>query len=412
MRNSIAAIVVAFAAGFIVVWVMKPQAVAHVGKPVPLVAGRPERNEGIPPGRAEAEQRAIEFLGRLQAVEYRNAERKALVEQLNAGEIPALLDELVGRAGILGLGYSESGQLKELLLQWYAKAPDAAFAWVLSLKNEKDRRKHAEALIEAAGAKDYASAVSMIEEFKAAENGRIEWPASLFENAAKGGADEFIRLCRMSIYEGDTASGTQVDFPPSFDFRKVLDELAATEASLGERLRIGCLPSNLLTEWAARDPQAAWEWLQQGKALTFNSNLDGFLKGYAPTATPEELGEFLAGVFDPSKNSARAHRDASTWLMINPSAATLDHFLSNVPADRPLDLAMLLEDTKTDGNDQAKRLRSLILQKMTPDQRVEAMKCLYGKYGVLDKVRQSLAPELQRLGHADAEVEQLLPRRK
>ena len=407
-------IVFAFVVGGLVAWFAKPHGEAAppaeenpVDRKVVRSSGRAaEANDPV-----KVRQKAVAFLTQLADCRSDKEEIRKLLDQLTAADIPALISELSASVGIEGLDYTEQKQMKTLLVRWHELDPEAAFAWTMSLKTRKDRMIFANELVNAIAEKDYEGSLRLVERIRAKEKNSVI-PYALFTKAAQQGPDTLLQLCKLSVEEGGACSGQTVVYPPQFDFGRILDGLAEMKASLAANQNISNIPSNLLSEWAAREPEAAWAWLQQGKKVSFNSDLAEFFEGYGKVASPEQMGGFLASVFDPAKDSDRAYREIAEALMTHPTEESLNAFLDGAPSDRAVDLVRLIAATKYWGGDNPSKLRCLAFRRMSHDQRVEVLTRLYGERGIDDYDRRPLTVELRGLGHDEAEIGRLLPPKK
>ena len=246
----------------------------------------------------------LDFLERLIALDRLDTDQQeALTSEI--GKIQdhsALLQLMFDRAGFSGLNSDEKWLLQTIVTDWYARNPQAAIGFIESLGNREDRATLASELIEAEMENDVSNALVMagdLQHLMTEEDGSVSFPDDLLEAAAARSADEVYQLCLLSKETSEETFSWKIQckYPKDFDFKGLLTRLSAHSQTLPEGQRISKLPSNLLSTWAARDPHAAYEWLNSGDhALAGNDSIDDFLSGYKNTANDEDLGAFLSDI--------------------------------------------------------------------------------------------------------------------
>ena len=261
------------AGGFIMAWQLKP------------AVGNPESAADIPlRTRMERRPTTTHPLGKpapsafslrweeLEDDEDGEQKREGLLAALSADDFPQLLAEISGKAGLTGLGYEENEQLEEVFKVWHAKAPEAALGWLRSLPKAEDREGLLHAIVEEAAETDLDAALAILSQNGRDKDGRISVPDKVLEKAANLGAEKLLEVCKLGL--GRSRDGTYDRelgrYPTDFDFKLVLDGLAAAAVELGEDGSFARVPGNLLSEWAKRDLQAAWAWSREGKTVSGN----------------------------------------------------------------------------------------------------------------------------------------------
>mgnify|MGYP006982875112 CR=1 FL=1 len=74
--------------------------------------------------------------------------RKDWLKNLDLRDSARVMEALAEQAGINGLDYSQRSDLDDIFERWNAAEPQAALAWVMSLKNDRNRRYFYDKVIE------------------------------------------------------------------------------------------------------------------------------------------------------------------------------------------------------------------------------------------------------------------------
>lgn len=389
-------------AGFIIAWQVKPTA-GNVSSDStsPLETRVKQRSASIrPPGRFAPS----EFSRRWQeADEGDDSEQKRgeLLADLGPAEFPVLLAEMLAKAGLSGLDNPGDNQLRELFKAWHAKAPEAALAWMRDLSKPEDRLRLLWEIVNEIAETDLDAAVSVLRQEGNIEEGLIVIPDKLLEKAVAQGEDKLLEVCKLGLKRsGDWPASCQMDYPGKFDFRRVLDGLAAAQAELGEQVRFTNLPGNLISEWAKRNFQDACAWLREGKIVPFNGLSD--LIGAVP---PADAGALLASVFDPAAPEDKRYDDVVREIYRRPTPDMLEAFLQAAPAERAAHLDGLFNGLRAANLGE---LHALILERMSSEQRAIALRRNFTNE-VDSQTRTELTRLLRGLGHGDKEIQALLP---
>jgi hypothetical protein len=403
------AISVAFLAGFAIAWLAKPVTAQVAAESIPAPRMRVERpaHDTHRPTSAKP----AEFFQRMQEAGSNKSKLNAVLAAVTPAEIPGLLADFQARAGVSGLRGEEMIQFQELVKTWYTTTPAAALAWLHGLPKPRDREQLLEQIAVGLAETDLDGALALLRQERSSEQVGVSIPSELIEKAVTQGEAKLVEVCRLGLGLGRGGDkGTHLIFPGDFDFKRVFDGLAEGLAAFGKDGGYDNLPTNLIGEWTKRDPQAAWEWLQQGKAYKvpakFEGRFDEFFESYAQTAPPEEAGLFLGTVFASDKD----FNNPMCALTAQPSLELLDAFLQAAPGERSERLQRLFKWSIgwRRGWDHGK-VRFLLLERMTPEQRLEALRS-YREPST--KQEQELIPVLRRLGHSEEEIRTLLPPRE
>lgn len=405
MRGLWPLLIPTFAAGFGVAWWLKsdppPPVEVETANSPKVVPRRPGETVTVRPNGTDT---GSKLTGLTEAVY--DDEFEGQLAMIEASEIPKLLAQLGERSGFLGLDYEDEDVLEKLLQRWYDLEPEAALLWTLDLGNPKDRRELLDTLILHQAESDLDQAMEMVRAHARDEDGEIDVPLSLLdyalEQSVDDGAEKLLEVCRLGIAKDDGYSGTSLEYPEGFAFEELLNSLADLGDSLSEGQGLSLVPSNLLSEWASRDPEAAYAWLEAGREVPFNSEFSDFMEGYAAVATDVELGEFAAGVYVANRDAGDPYESVFEALSAIPEAGVVESFLESLGGDavREAHLRGLLEHSESTWGGPYDELRDEIVVAMRPETRLE----MFMAKGLDHDTRQELAPLLRRLGHTEAEV--------
>jgi hypothetical protein len=390
-------------AGFIIAWQVKPTAEnSSSDSASPLQTRVERRSAGARPiGRfapSEFSQRWQEMCDE----EDVEAKREALLASLGPAEFPALLAEMDDKAGLSGLDNPGENQLRLLFKAWHAKAPDAALTWLRALPKPEDRHRLLWDIVDEIAESNLDGAVSILRQYGTDDEGFIVIiPDKLLEKAVTLGEDKLLEICKLGLNRGgDWPSSCEISYPEGFDFRRVLDGLAAAQAGTDEQARFANLPGNLISEWAKRDFRSAWAWSLGGKSVPDNDTSD-----LIDATPPADAGVFLAAVFDPAAPEDKRYNEVIRQFYRKPSPEMLEAFLEAAPGEREVHLRGLFDDL---GRSNLGEIHGLLLERMSPDQRAEALRRNFSN-GMDSQTRSSLARLLRGLGHGDEEINLLLP---
>lgn len=390
-------------AGFVIAWQVKPTAGNSSSDPAsPLQTRVERRSAGARPMGRLAPSEFSQHWQETSEEEDSEAKHEALLAGLGPAEFPALLAEIDDKAGLSGLDNPGDNQLRELFKAWHAIAPEAALAWLRALPKPEDRHRLLWEIVDEVAETDLDGAVSMLRQYGTDDEGLIAIiPDKLLEKALEQGEDKLLEVCKLGLRRGgDWPSSCQMSYPERFDFRRVLDGLASAQAEIGEQGRFANVPSNLIREWAKRDFQDAWAWLQENKTVPANGKSD--LIGAVP---PADAGALLGSVFDPAAPEDKRYEEVNRELYRKPSPEMLEAFLQAAPGERAAHLGGLFDELRG-GN--LGEIHALLLERMSPEQRAQALRRNF-KNGVDPQTRSSLARLLLGLGHREEEIQSLLP---
>ena len=402
----------AFGVGFAVAWAVKPTADGGPGGDGAEVV--PERNRQSLSSRAPSRpQKDYEPLfERMRENRYDSEGLEKDLDELGLSEIPEFLAALSAKAGLGGLSWEDEDLLEKTLKRWYQQNPEGAIAWVMALESEEDRRELLIDFVNLEAEEDLDGALALLDGFNQQVEGRMSIPSSLIQKGADRDVETMLRVCAAGLGESDGSSGSGLKYATDFDFEAALNGLVELEENAGEGRSLSSLPSNLLSEWAKRDPQAAFDWVQLGKELSFNSGLDEFIDGYAEIASDEEIGSFVAELFDPSMDERKRYDQAWDALSEVADEDAVRQFLTDVAphGGESVHIEGLLERSMSTSGGGYDATRAILLNMMDSQSRYE----LFTSGGEKNRfhrsyMRDRLVPVLQRLGHTPAEISEMLP---
>lgn len=404
--------------GFSIAWQVKPAvmvATAEVAPPQRTRAGRQEGAYGARPaaGKSAASaysqrwQRPVVDSAALFAFSRRwddtgqedsGGRKEALCATLGPNEFPPLIAGICANAGLSGLDGHRYDQLRALFKAWHAKAPETALAWWRTLPEDEFSQELFGKVAENLSESNLDGALAMLR-----QDSSTSIPRAVAQKAAMQGADKLLEVCTLKATRQDISQGScQLVFPKDFDFKRVLNGLAAAQSGLGEGETFRSVPINLLRDWAKRDAQGASAWLKEGKKVVYNG-IGEFIWGATEGVPPAAAGTTLAAVFDPTKPADRCYDDVRGAFRNHPSPEMLDAFLQAAPGDRAEHLAGLFDGSSDN------EMQALLLERMSPAQRIEVVRV---RYKDTQGAFSAQVRTLRALGHSEEDIREMLPGRR
>lgn len=334
-------------------------------------------------------------------------------DSLDPAEIPELAECLFASAGLGGLGHGGKRALEAMIGRWYERSPGEVRAWVLGIGNEGERTVCLAKLIEVEAAGDLDVALELAESQFRGSSAARDLPMNLFQEAVGQGSDTLLRAIGASAYPGKSASGQEIEYPEGFDFAATLERLTEAERDLPEGWRYAHYPSNLLSEWAKVDPQAAFDWMSGGSKVSFNSEIGDFLKGYATVARPDEWSPLLVPMLTGDVSHIRdSAYQASFEQLRGQGPAGVEEWLAGLEGSVPRDVALsgLLHGVAFWGGNGIQDQRAVILAQMSPAVRLDVEQAWAGRWLRDERMRTEYRQALSRLGHSEAEIDAALAR--
>lgn len=393
-----------FALGFGVAWSVKPDTAASGSEASTAGPRKHSRPMAGTAGR-NGEYRAV--LSDMREHRLNSVKLNSALDQLDLEELPDLLAALAARAGVSGLDMEDKSVFEKILKHWYKKNPDAALAWVLALESEQDQRSMLRNFLELETANDLDGAIALLEMIGSLFDKAPRIPMGLIKKAAARDVDTLLRVCVAGMGKGNGTGGMGLEYVENFDFAAALNGLAAAEAAATEGQKFSTLPSNMLQEWAKREPQAALNWLQLDKEVTFNSGIEPFLSGYKLVASDEEMGSFVAHLYEVDGGYDQAWNALSQLE----DEGVVRHFLTDAAehGSKEQHLEGLFRASLTGSGSSDDGMRTELLSMMDSQSRYQLLASDKGTLVRSSYMREALRPALKQMGHSPEEIEQMLP---
>lgn len=400
-----------FAAGFLIAWLAKPGQDGRPAEVAPTVSEtRRTQRETATRRATAAESRTDAHLDKLLEGEHPGWLSNA-AEGITPDDYPLLLAALQRKAGLTGLDSKGRGLLDHLVTSWYDNHPDDALQWVLGIGNPNDESELLGEIIGHLADKDPAAAIALAEQHGAAAGREIDMPYEMREAMAKLDPDEFARVTSMFL-SSNGFSGSSISFPSNFRFEETLDRLAEASKQLPEGKGFQCVPSNLLSEWAKRDFNAAWAWAHSGKEVSFN-RVDGLLDEYARTADSKDVANLAVSLLaQPETEDYDSKPIRQVWQLLSerPTPEVLGLYFEQAPGNRQDNLNRLFEMAQSGSGGSYDTFKEVLLRQMTPGERAAVFEHQKAS-GSSCVDRDDYEPILHRLGHSPEEIDRMLPKK-
>jgi hypothetical protein len=408
---------VVFLAGFAVARFSKePEAVVQEMQPVARTSQHQSFQSKTAPAKAASRNALVDDL-LIKFNDVKNLEKKSeVLAEIETAELLSLIEAISQKAGLTGLGFREIALIELLLIEWSSRDFDSALGWANGILNTEDRKRLLHVLIGQVAHTDCEKAMDLVHQYCRNNEGGWDIPYDVARKTVASSADQMLKMVGqfVSTVEQDPfGSGGYVEafeavYPPSFNFRKALDGLVKLRMSLKEGESLAIYPINLMNQWAQIDPEAAWHWLGENKDVDY-AGVSNFLEGYSQTANAEETLQMLLQSADRFVTTD-AHI-ASAWRVIASlqNAEMLSRFLEQAPGDRAEKMMTMFEISRESSGGHHDLSKSLLISQMNYEER---MSVFSQEQDYLDHERKFYTPILQRLGHTEAEIQQMLPVKK
>ncbi len=330
---------------------------------------------------------------------------------MDPDELRLLMEALAAKARIEGSGLA--GKYDSLLgraLEWKCRQDmESALDWVLAMK--KGRQKNdllRVALNYVATEQSVEAGLAFYERLRFELGQQPSASYFLLEKCTMIDAATFARYCRCAIYENPDTTGWEMAFSENFDFATALNQLADIEASIPKGQGFTALPSNILSEWAKRDPQAALEWALSGKYVIMNSGINDFIDGYNEVASDADVGAVIAEVFQHSND----YTDAVEALSAVSEGSVIDEFLASAPASRSREqyLAGLLRESMNHIEYVTNNLGKNLLLRLSSEERADFFSSDVTMLPHFPFIASKLRKDLSELGHTPEQIDQMIGR--
>ena len=250
----------------------------------------------------------------------------SLIDEIEAHQVPDLLRQLSNSNSLAGLSSSDKKVFQQLLKHWYSLSKTETLSWLSKLPNEQERVYQISELISLTSETNLDEAIELMQEYLRQEDGSLNTPLNILNSSAERSAELLFEVSIMGQSETISNGMNGLSYPDGFDFKKALNLFSEYSSSLSVKQASSITPSNLLSEWAAINPQDAYDWLNLGKSLIANDSLKPYIEGYVQYATPVEVGTFLGDIFDAKKPDYSGIKQA---LHNTRDSSVLETFLNN-----------------------------------------------------------------------------------
>lgn len=282
-------------------------------------------------------------------------ERQAWLKNFDIHQSAEILEALAEQAGIDGLDYSQHSDLNTIFDRWNTADPQAALSWAKSIKHERNRhyffKKILEPLLESNPQMAEQLSADIATQDSSWDHQKLIGDLAQTQLELAWKKENITAEELLKIYEkypwGNSTSGSELKhYPSDFDFRQFLDGMTAKINSGSNRTQPSHLPTDILKNWAMREPQEALDWLcrslDQKAELPFQDFQDIYAavaKSQGATAAEQLLQEAL---LSPNENLFR-----NAYQSIDNE--TLTNVLPNIPAGEKKD--QLITRLSNDGDE-------------------------------------------------------------
>jgi hypothetical protein len=259
---------------------------------------RPERKTEI--ARTD-DAREAEFLAFVKRVPTLNdGEKDALTKNLAPKDRGALIKTLLEEGDPSGLSSEAKRMMKNILEVWVAEDFEGAWNWSQQITNDAFRRCVSATILEAMAEKDFSRALALCNDVNKADPQFICAVGLIaLEKTASKSADDFLEvLASLSLIDKACRGG--FEFAKDFDFQKLAE--GASKLLKKQKRLPNAFPSDFITTWAERDPDAALAWLASD-----NNSLDipftDLLEGIEKQGIPGVASAWIANKIEESETS-------------------------------------------------------------------------------------------------------------
>lgn len=273
---------------------------------------------------------------------YSLEERDAFKKNLAPEDRITAIEALLSQSGPDGIDQMSKHMINEILKNWSVEDFNGAWKWSQGVTNDRSRRFIAGKLLDTLVVSNQERALSLhLETIAVDSEFYSQVPTVLLSTTNFRSAEQLVDFLGQ-LPPSNGSSGRNVTFDTNFDFQSTGEKLAALiERNEGRKPDVW--PSNFLSSWAGRDPDAAFEFFATNKALPFDDFSD-LLNGIEQQGVPgaaaawvvDKLESHREVVIKGLSQIARSERAAiyNSISLALPDAASREQFRHEVEAIR------------------------------------------------------------------------------
>jgi hypothetical protein len=406
IRSIISSLAIFFA-GFSLAWIVKkPIPLGKADQPIVKIsqqrASQIQHTSAIDTAK---NAHTNDWLKKFEDTGYDSDKKAAVLSQIQTADLLFLIEAISQNAGITGLDYSEREKLDAFLNEWLERDADAAIAWADALKNPKDRMGFLHKIIDNIAKNDLEKAITLAKQYCRDDQGDWSLPINLEVKILSQDAEQMLKSVAMFV-NSRGGSRLGVNFPPNYDFRRALDGLNTLQSALKEG-DFAFIPGGLVRDWAKSDPEAAWNWLSEGKNASVKG-YDDFLQGYSDMASASEVSQMFVKVADRFERPDQYYDAVWRVLAKEQNPELMQQFLARSPENRQEIVNQFFNNSRNSSGSLYDVGKSLLISQMSAAERVSAFTQNADRSYTEPEI-EFFTPLLKRLGHDDAEIQKMLP---
>ena len=258
---------------------------------------------------------------------YNPTKINAILAKTDPEAIPGLLKLYEARSGLKGLTYPDNKIYLRVLGYWHKQNPEQAINYCNNLPHRDSQVFLLKKLISATANSDFSSAYDQAKIHLLDDKGNIDYPENFLHLAMKSSPEDLVKVLIDSSRMSDEVNSERMTYLEGFPYEQVINKLSEHQATLneGEKMTLGL--TNLLSNWAALEPESAYQWVMDGNKLHNNDSINALMEGYGKVASTEDIGKLSAEYFESNKESIDVLANA---LTIRPDANVYQSFKSNL----------------------------------------------------------------------------------
>lgn len=234
-----------------------------------------------------------------QALQFNDNEREDFLKNLAPKDRLQALEALAAQSGPDGLDWRLQGMIRKILKDLADQDFDSAWSWSKGIASEATRRYMMVSLLKELVKVDPEQALSLhLEQLAAEPNFTSGVPHTLVDATVREGAQAMLDLFAKFPAKSGGGSGSDMKFPKDFDFQLLADGI---RKMTNETDPLPAYPMNFLSEWAARNPEAAYAYWSGGGVPLWFGGWDKLIDGIETHGEPGAAAAWtVAKLADPS----------------------------------------------------------------------------------------------------------------